>query len=75
MDPLPGARLLEYDQRFSVLSPKQFIPYDLNEPDTFPASLREHFDVVVIDPPYLNEVSQTSFEPPHLCVDAVIGHE
>ncbi|KAF9042156.1 putative N6-adenine methyltransferase-domain-containing protein [Panaeolus papilionaceus] len=51
----PNAVLMEYDERFSVLSPTQFVRYDLNEPDVFPESLRESFDIVVADPPYLNE--------------------
>ncbi|CAA7267726.1 unnamed protein product [Cyclocybe aegerita] len=54
---LEGARLLEFDQRFAVLSPSQFVPYDLNEPDVFPEVLKESFDLVVVDPPYLNEVT------------------
>ncbi|KAF8907646.1 putative N6-adenine methyltransferase-domain-containing protein, partial [Gymnopilus junonius] len=55
--PIAGATLLEYDQRFAVLSPKQFVPYDLDEPDVFPDSLKENFDIVVVDPPFLNEVT------------------
>ena len=39
-----------------MLSPKQFFPYDLDEPDVFPESLKEKFDIVVADPPFLNEV-------------------
>ncbi|KAG6868542.1 hypothetical protein C0993_001430, partial [Termitomyces sp. T159_Od127] len=54
-NPLDGARLLEYDQRFSVLAPTKFIHYDLDEPDTFPENLRGAVDVVVADPPFLNE--------------------
>lgn len=55
-NPLDGARLLEYDQRFAVLAPKKFIPYDVDEPDDFPESLRGSVDIVVTDPPFLNEV-------------------
>jgi len=57
MKPLPGAALLEYDQRFAVLSPRQFVPYDLDEPDDFPEALKEIFDVAVVDPPFLNEIT------------------
>jgi len=57
MKPLTTATLLEYDQRFAVLSPKQFIPYDIDEPDDFPESLRAKVDIVVVDPPFLNEVT------------------
>ncbi|KAF9466958.1 putative N6-adenine methyltransferase-domain-containing protein [Collybia nuda] len=56
-NPLEGARLLEYDQRFAVLAPKKFIPYDLDEPDDFPEVLRGSVDVVVVDPPFLNETT------------------
>ena len=48
--------LLEFDQRFSVLAPKLFVPYDINEPDDFPDSLKCSVDIAVVDPPYLNEV-------------------
>jgi len=59
MKRLENAKLLEFDQRFAVLSPKQFVPYDLDEPDDFPESLKESFEIVVVDPPFLNEVSFT----------------
>uniref|UniRef100_A0A0W0GCP7 Uncharacterized protein n=1 Tax=Moniliophthora roreri TaxID=221103 RepID=A0A0W0GCP7_MONRR len=52
-----NARLLEFDKRFSVLDPKRFIPYDLDEPDDFHESLRGTVDVAVVDPPFLNEVT------------------
>ncbi|KAG5651765.1 hypothetical protein H0H81_007547 [Sphagnurus paluster] len=57
VNPLEGARLLEFDERFRVLAPNKFIHYDLNEPDVFPENLRESFDVIVIDPPFLNEAT------------------
>ncbi|KAF9527075.1 putative N6-adenine methyltransferase-domain-containing protein [Crepidotus variabilis] len=53
----PGAALLEYDQRFAVLSPKQFVHYDLNEPDTFPEALQGQVDLAIADPPFLNEAT------------------
>jgi hypothetical protein len=56
---LENTMLLEYDQRFAVLSPKQFIPYDLDEPDIFPESLRGSVELAVVDPPFLNEVNHT----------------
>jgi len=56
MKPLRTARLLEYDQRFSILSPRQFFPYDMNEPEVFPEELKGKVDIAVIDPPFLNEV-------------------
>ncbi|KAF8168462.1 putative N6-adenine methyltransferase-domain-containing protein [Crassisporium funariophilum] len=57
MKRLDGAVLLEYDQRFAILSPKQFVPYDLDEPDQFPESLRGTIELAVVDPPFLNEVT------------------
>ena len=54
---LDNAMLLEYDQRFAVLSPKQFVPYDLDEPDIFPESLKGSIEIAVVDPPFLNEVN------------------
>jgi len=57
MKRLDNAMLLEYDQRFAVLSPKQFIPYDLDEPDIFPQSLKGSIELAVVDPPFLNEVT------------------
>ncbi|KAF9074026.1 putative N6-adenine methyltransferase-domain-containing protein, partial [Rhodocollybia butyracea] len=53
--PKKNTRLLEFDQRFSALAPGQFVPYDLNEPDIFPSSLKNSVDIAVVDPPYLNE--------------------
>ena len=62
---LENAMLLEYDQRFAVLSPKQFIPYDLDEPDIFPESLKSSIELAVVDPPFLNEVNHASFSSKH----------
>ncbi|KAF8060845.1 putative N6-adenine methyltransferase-domain-containing protein [Lyophyllum atratum] len=56
-NPLEGARLLEFDQRFNILAPSKVIRYDLDEPDVFPENLRGAFDVVVVDPPFLNEAT------------------
>lgn len=58
---LDNVMLLEYDQRFAVLSPKQFVPYDVDEPDIFPKSLKGSVELAVVDPPFLNEVNHTSF--------------
>ncbi|KAG6809063.1 hypothetical protein H0H93_016147, partial [Arthromyces matolae] len=56
-NPLEGARLFEYDKRFAVLAPKKFVYYDLDEPDIFPEDLKGNVDVVLVDPPFLNEVT------------------
>ena len=65
---LDNAMLLEYDQRFAVLSPKQFVPYDLDEPDIFPESLKGSVELAVVDPPFLNEVNHTSFLLEHFAL-------
>ncbi|KAF9051102.1 hypothetical protein BDZ89DRAFT_939893, partial [Hymenopellis radicata] len=57
INPLTGARLLEVDQRFAVLAPKHYIHYDLDEPDVYPPSLKGAVDVAVVDPPFLNEIT------------------
>lgn len=72
---LDNAMLLEYDQRFAVLSPKQFIPYDLDEPDIFPKSLKGSVDLAVVDPPFLNEVNHTSFSLINLLIFSYQGHQ
>ena len=64
---LDNAMLLEYDQRFAVLSPKQFVPYDLDEPDTFPESLKGSVELAVVDPPFLNEVNLYFISLEHFC--------
>lgn len=56
MKRLENVKLLEYDQRFAVLSPKQFIPYDIDEPEDVPESLLGKVEIAVADPPFLNEV-------------------
>lgn len=56
MKQLRGAYLFEFDRRFGILAPKQYVPYDLDSPDDFPPRFKGYFDVVVADPPFLNEV-------------------
>lgn len=65
--PLQSARLLEYDRRFAVLSPKQYVSYDLEEPDNFPEALRGAVDIAIVDPPFLNEVSNVEAHSRYLC--------
>ncbi|KXN86155.1 hypothetical protein AN958_10457 [Leucoagaricus sp. SymC.cos] len=57
LHPRARTRLLEVDQRFAVLAPTYYVPYDLEEPDNFPADLKESFHLVLLDPPFLNEVT------------------
>ena len=63
MKQLRGAYLFELDQRFRVLAPKQYIPYNLDTPDDFPSRFKDYFDIVVVDPPFLNEVSLQACYP------------
>jgi EEF1A lysine methyltransferase 1 len=52
--------LFEVDTRFEALSAGgTFIKYDLNEPDLFPKNLSGTMDIAVVDPPYLNERTNT----------------
>jgi len=45
---------LEFDRRFSCFE-DNFIFYDYNEPVALPDELKESFDLVVVDPPFLSE--------------------
>jgi len=45
---------LEFDRRFSCFG-DSFIFYDYNEPVALPAELKQLFDLVVADPPFLSE--------------------
>ncbi|KAF8641533.1 hypothetical protein AX16_009910 [Volvariella volvacea WC 439] len=58
-NPHTGARLLEVDQRFAVLSPKAYFPYDMDEPDIIPEDLKGKVDIAIVDPPFLNEDTNT----------------
>lgn len=46
--------LLEYDKRFSIFG-DEFIFYDYKNPLNLDNSLKQAFDVVLADPPYLSE--------------------
>ena len=56
-------KLLEYDKRFATVAEKDFVYNDYNSPMTFgqivagesEACLRDSFDVVIADPPFLSE--------------------
>ncbi|KAF7321572.1 hypothetical protein MKEN_00678200 [Mycena kentingensis (nom. inval.)] len=53
---LKNAKLLEVDGRFAVLTPKHYIPYDMEEPTAAPVmQLANAVDIAVVDPPFLNE--------------------
>lgn len=46
--------LFEYDERFHVYG-EEFVMYDYNAPEAFPAQLKHSFDFIMADPPYLSE--------------------
>jgi hypothetical protein len=56
-NPLPETKLLEYDRRFGLFAGKNFVPYDIDEPEELPAELKGTVELAVCDPPFLNEVS------------------
>ncbi|KAJ7660808.1 putative N6-adenine methyltransferase-domain-containing protein [Mycena polygramma] len=60
MKPLENARLLEVDGRFAVLTPRHYVPYDMEEPTTLPAYLTDGVDIAVVDPPFLNEYTNSN---------------
>merc|ERR1739838_49880 len=49
-----NVKVLEYDTRFAVYK-EDFVFYDFKNPIDVPHELREGFDLVVADPPYLSE--------------------
>lgn len=46
--------IFEFDKRFSAFG-SDFIYYDYNEPLNFPSQLKENYDLVIADPPFLSE--------------------
>ncbi|KAK7208166.1 putative N6-adenine methyltransferase-domain-containing protein [Myxozyma melibiosi] len=52
------AVVFEHDTRFAVFGPKQFVHYDFNAPMRIPAAVKERFDSVLVDPPFLSEECQ-----------------
>lgn len=46
--------LFEFDSRFDSYAPN-FVKYDYNDPLNVPADMKSQFDIVVADPPFLNE--------------------
>ncbi|KAH8822400.1 putative N6-adenine methyltransferase-domain-containing protein [Flagelloscypha sp. PMI_526] len=56
----PNTKLLEIDHRFGVLAKEQYVYYDLFKPDEYPKDLNGWFDLIIVDPPFLNEETNTS---------------
>lgn len=53
----PEVVLLEFDERFAVF--KEFVFYDFAHPTRLPERLKNHFDRIICDPPFLSEDCQT----------------
>ncbi|EPQ27711.1 uncharacterized protein PFL1_04849 [Pseudozyma flocculosa PF-1] len=47
-------KLLEYDTRFELLAPGDFVKYDLHDPLNLPSDLEANVDLCIVDPPFLN---------------------
>ncbi|PAV64006.1 hypothetical protein WR25_04926 isoform A [Diploscapter pachys] len=48
-------RLFEFDERFRIKYPDQFIHYDYNQPQLIPKELMGKFDLIIADPPFLSD--------------------
>jgi len=87
-----NVKLFEFDTRFSALASKDFVYYDFNSPLKFVtgdekvgvSGLREQFDLVMADPPYLDDncLTKTSISIKYLskegakivlCTGAIMG--
>ncbi|KAM0786830.1 hypothetical protein ACM66B_002259 [Microbotryomycetes sp. NB124-2] len=56
-NPIKGTKLLEFDRRFGLFGGRDYIPYDIDEPEDIPEHLKGTVDIAVADPPFLNEVT------------------
>ena len=67
-------KLFEYDKRFARLGSEAFVLYDYQSPLDVPRDLRETFDVVVADPPFLSEecLTKTAVTVKFLAKDKII---
>lgn len=54
IDPSASAQLLEYDKRFEQYG-SEFTFYDYNQPEELPSSMKNAYQIVVADPPYLSK--------------------
>ncbi|XP_051170795.1 EEF1A lysine methyltransferase 1 [Leptopilina boulardi] len=46
--------IFEFDERFSAFG-SDFVNYDYNNPLNFPSELKENYDLVIADPPFLSD--------------------
>ena len=67
-------KLFEYDKRFARLGAASFVLYDYQSPLDVPRELRESFDVVVADPPFLSEecLTKTAVTVKFLAKDKIV---
>lgn len=56
--PCPRVVLLEYDRRFDIFG-TEFVYYDFASPLRLPQELKNQFDRIICDPPFLSEDCQT----------------
>jgi hypothetical protein len=49
-----SVKLLEFDKRFELYG-SDFTFYDYNQPEELPSSLKQAYQIVVADPPYLSQ--------------------
>ena len=66
-------KLFEFDQRFAVYG-EDFELYDYKSPLPVARELREKFDVVVMDPPFLSEecITKTAVTVKFLAKDKIV---
>lgn len=67
------AKCLEFDERFKIYG-EDFEFYDYNNPLKLPAEWKESFDIVIADPPFLNEdcLCKTAVTVKYLAKDKII---
>ncbi|CAK9137886.1 unnamed protein product [Ilex paraguariensis] len=54
INPTVSVQLLEYDNRFEQYG-SEFTFYDYNQPEDLPSSMKNAYQIVVADPPYLSK--------------------
>lgn len=64
---------MEFDTRFEIYG-EDFIFYDYKEPLKFPENLKNSFDIVIADPPFLSDecLCKTAVSIKYLTKDKVI---
>jgi len=67
------AKCFEYDRRFQIYG-QDFVFYDFNDPLNMDVSLKNYFDIVIADPPFLSEdcLTKTAMTVKFLAKDKII---